>query len=514
MTRKHLILGASAAILIAGGGGYWLGQTAVDDMNMPASSGGSAGAPTKAGDVDPKTGKRVLYWQDPMVPGQRFDKPGKSPFMDMDLVPVYEGGEGGGIAIDGSVRQSLAIRTGAVEQGTLAPEVRAVGTVQYNERAQAVLQARTAGFVQRLAVDATYDRVRRGQTLVTITSPEWAAAQEEYLALRRTPVPGVEGLAEAARQRMRLAGMSEAQIAAVARGRRPDLSMPIAAPVSGVVTELAVREGMAVVPGQMLARIASLDPIWIDVQVPEREAALLKSGDRARVETVAFPGATFQGRVLALLPQVSAETRTRAVRVQVNNPEQRLVPGMTADVIFSPGAAKPSLLVPTEAIIRTGTRAVVFVDQGQGRFAPVEVRTGRESGGRTEVLAGLNANDRVVVSGQFLIDSEASLRGVEVRLAASGKSPGAAEAAGAPPTTARGHQGTGVVEAIKGNSLTISHEPVPSLQWPAMTMAFPMRGTPPAGLKPGARVRFEFVMDTQKGPTITRIVPVGQETAR
>lgn len=516
MTRKQLVLGVSAAVLIAAGGGYWLGQSAVRDMNMPASSGASSGAPAKPGDIDPKTGKRILYWTDPMIPGFKSDKPGKSP-MNMEMVPVYadEGGDkaSSAITIDGSIRQSLAIRTAPVSQGSLAPKVRAVGTVAFNERSEAVLQSRISGYVQRLFVKATFDRVRRGQTVVTVTSPEWARVQEEYLALRRAPVPGVDGLVAAARQRMRLAGMTDAQIAAVSREGRADLGMAIPSPVNGVVTELAVREGMAVAPGQTLARIASLDPIWIDVAVPEGEAALLKPSDSARIETVALPGQTFQGRVLALLPQVSPETRTRSVRVEVDNPRQLLVPGMTADVTFTPGAGRPALLVPTEAVIRTGTRAIVFVYQGKGRFVPTQVTVGREAGGRTEILSGLRADDRVVASGQFLIDSEASLRGIEARVSTR---------ADAPPDGARSdtkraaqeYEGAGLVEAIEPNSVTISHEPVPALQWPAMTMTFTLREGAAAGVKPGMRIRFRFVMDAQKGATVTQILPAGQENVR
>lgn len=513
MTRQQLIVRASVAVLVAAAGGYWLGQSTAD-MAMPAADGAPAGTATKPGDIDPKTGKRVLYWTDPMIPGFKSDKPGKSP-MNMDMVPVYadDGGEeGGGVAVNGSIRQSLAIRTAPVDQGTLDRQVRAVGTVALNERAQAVLQARTNGYVQRLFVRAVFDPVRRGQTVVSVTSPEWAAVQEEYLALRRSPVPGVSGLVDAARQRMRLAGMSDGQIAAVERGQRADLSQAITAPVGGVVTELAVREGMTVSPGQTLARIASLDPIWIDVQVPEREAALLRPTDRVSVETVALPGQTFQGRVLALLPQISSETRTRSVRVQVNNPASRLVPGMTAGVTFTPGAGKPAILVPTEAVIRTGTRAVVFVDQGQGRFAPVEVTIGREAGGRTEIVRGLEAGARVVVSGQFLIDSEASLRGIEARLATPGV-PTATALAGAAPAVPE-HEGTGMVEAIKPDSVTLSHGPVASLNWPAMTMTFALREGAAPGVKAGARVSFRFVIDPQQGPIVTRVVPAGQEGTR
>lgn len=516
MTPKQRLI-AIVALTGAAAGGYWLGQGAVHDMgsSAPASSSGSM----KAGDVDPKTGKRVLYWHDPMVPGQKFDKPGKSPFMDMQLVPVYaEDGQGDeaatAVAVSGSVRQSLGIRTAPVEAGSLDAQVSAVGTVVANERGEAVLQARTAGFVDRLYVRAALDPVRRGQTLVTITAPQWAAAQEEYLALRRSGVPGVAALADAARQRMRLAGMSEAQIAAVARTGRTQLSLAVAAPASGIVTELMVREGMAVTPGQTLARIASLDPIWIDVAVPERESGLVRVGTGARIETASLPGETVPGRVLALLPKVDPETRTRMVRVQANNPRQRLVPGMTASVSFLGRDGREALLVPTEAVIRTGTRTIVFVDQGKGRYAPVNVTVGRESGGRTEVLAGLTTKDRVVTSGQFLIDSEASLRGVEARNAAvpqAGAREGSPRAA-APEAVKPGPkeiEATGVVESVKPGQITLSHEPIPELNWPSMTMSFPTQDPMPKSVQPGTHVRFNLFLNPARGPVITTVTPTG-----
>ena len=513
MTPKQRLI-ALLALTGAAAGGYWLGQ------DGPATPAGQPGASAAAGGVDPKTGKRVLYWHDPMVPGQKFDKPGPSPFMDMELVPVYaDEGQGDGaamsVAVSGSVRQSLGIRTAPVETGSLEAQVSAVGTVVANERGEAVLQARAAGFVDRLHVRAALDPVRRGQTLVTITAPQWAAAQEEYLSLRRSDVPGVAALADAARQRMRLAGMSEGQIAAVARTGRTQLSLGIAAPASGIVTELMVREGMAVAPGQTLARIASLDPIWIDVAVPERESGLVRVGGAARIETASLPGETVPGRVLALLPKVDAETRTRMVRVQANNPRQRLVPGMTASVSFLDREGREALLVPTEAVIRTGTRTIVFVDQGKGRYAPVNVTVGRESGGRTEVLAGLTTSDRVVASGQFLIDSEASLRGVEARNPAAMR-PAPSGAAKATPTQGRPAkiEATGVVESVKPGQITLSHDPIPALKWPSMTMSFPTRAAVPPSARPGTRVRFALEPQKSGVPVVTAISPVGPEGAR
>jgi Cu(I)/Ag(I) efflux system membrane fusion protein len=410
MKRNQLMAGAAAAvILVAGAAGYWT-------FGLP----GHPAAASKAGDIDPATGRRVLYWTDPMIPGLKSDRPGKSP-MNMDMVPIYATSAPAARTpdVDGGIHQALGARTAAVTEGVLQPQIQAVGTVQLNERSEVALQARAAGFVQRLYVRATYDPVRRGQVIATIVTPQFAAVQEDYLALRRHPIPGVGDLTGAARQRMRLSGMSEGQIAAVARTGRIQRETPITAPVSGVVTELSVREGMTVAAGQPLARIASLDPIWIDVEVPQGDAAGLRPGGPATVQGVGAGGEALAGRIVALLPKVTPETRTRSVRVEVRNPSRALVPGMTTTVSFTPPAGGTRLLIPGEALIRTGRRTLVFVDKGPRGFVPVTVTVGRESGGQTEVLTGLARSDRVVVSGQFLLDSEASLRGLEPAPAAA-----------------------------------------------------------------------------------------------
>src|SRR5439155_6956422 len=225
-------------------------------MTAPAANNSSdattSSVAAKPGDTDPATGKKVLYWHDPMVPGQKFDKPGKSPFMDMQLVPVYAdgGGDEGTVAISSRVQQNLGVRTAEVKPGSLASAVEAVGSVAYNERDVAVVQARSSGFLERLYVRAPLDPVRKGQPLAELYVPDWVAAQEEYLSAKRigarSDAASLSGLADAAKQRMRLAGMSDAQIAAVEAGGKIQARVTITAPIAGVIGELTAREGMTV----------------------------------------------------------------------------------------------------------------------------------------------------------------------------------------------------------------------------------------------------------------------------
>jgi Cu(I)/Ag(I) efflux system membrane fusion protein len=427
MSTKALLL----TLILAGlgtVGGYGLYRLGVNHAMQTASTAGpissappSAGA-LKAGDIDPSTGKKVLYWHDPMVPGQKFDKPGKSPFMDMQLVPVYadSGGPDSSIAISPRVQQSLGVRTAPVTKGTMSMTVEAVGSTAYNERDVAVVQARSNGFLERLFVRAPLDPVRQGQPLAELYVPDWVAAQEEYLSVRRIAAQGrdktYDGLVEAARQRMRLAGMSEEQIRRVETNGSVQARITLAAPISGVVVELAAREGMTVMAGAPLFRINGLSTIWVNAEVPEGQAALVRRGNAVEARAPALPGMTFRGKVSAILPEVNPATRTIKARVELANPGGRLLPGMFATINFAPAEHKDVLLVPSDAVIRTGKRNVVMVAQGDGRFAPVDVEVGLDHDGQTEVRNGLVAGQQIVVSGQFLVDSEASLRGAAMRM--------------------------------------------------------------------------------------------------
>jgi len=359
-----------------------------------------------------------------MYPQQRFDKPGKSPFMDMDLVPVYADdapAAAPGVKIDPALVQNLGVRTAVAEKGRLARSVDAVGTVAFDERAVEIVQSRTAGYVERLFVRAPLDPVRKGEPLARLFVPEWAGAQQEYLALKASAAPGAAELAAAARNRLLLLNMTEEQLRAVDRAGKPVTQVTLAAPVDGVVGELGVREGMNVTPGATLFRLNGLATVWVNVDVPEALAGAVRPGAAVTVTVPAYPGEKFAGRVAAVLPEVNAATRTLKARVELRNPGGRLKPGMFATVSVAPAQAREAVLVPSEAVIATGERTVVIVDRGEGRFEPVAVKTGAEEGGRTEILEGLEAGTRVVASGQFLIDSEASLRGVERRMAPAGK---------------------------------------------------------------------------------------------
>lgn len=416
MSLKMRAIGLAVIVVLAAGawGLYRLGMQR--GMNMSSGMTMDMMAAPKAAAAD----KNVLYWHDPMVPAQHFDKPGKSPFMDMQLEPVYANADDakGTVSIAPQVQQNLGIRTSAVKWGALTPTLTAVSSVAYNERDVVVLQARAAGFVERLRVRAPLESVHKGQVLAELYVPDWVAAQEEFLALRQMSGADLSVLAQGARQRMRLVGMTDAQIAQVAHTGKVQAHVAITAPVTGVVAELSVREGMTVMTGANLFRLTGLSTVWVNAEVPEASIALVRPGTLVRVTTPAWPGKTFSGRVSAILPDVDMTTRTLKVRVEVANPNMALVPGMFASASFALTAGHEGILVPTEAVIKTGLRSLVFVRRDQGHFEPVSVQTGLESQGQTEILSGLEVGQQVVVSGQFLVDSEASLKGVSERMQA------------------------------------------------------------------------------------------------
>ena len=531
MNRKWVISAVFAAVVFgtAGYGLYSLGvQRGGEQLRSTQATAPAPGAPSstpqalpqgiaqgeeatrrhmaaglKAGDTDPATGSRILYYHDPMVPGNKFDKPAKSPFMDMMLVPVYAASDAdpGKITISARTQQNLGVRTAAVAEGALSPPLSAVGSIAFNERDQATVQARATGYVERLHVRATLDRVVKGQPLVDLYVPEWVAVQEEFLAVQRMSGNDLASLVDGARQRMRQAGMSSEQIRQVEASGKSQARVTMTAPIDGVVVELLAREGMAMMPGATLFRINGLATVWANAEVPESQSALLRPGIRVQANSPALPGTTFDGKVQAILPEVNPATRTLKVRLELANPGARLVPGMFVSMRFTDMNAAKALLIPTEAVIQTGKRTVVFVTEENGRFQPVEVLAGMESGGQTEIKQGLNLGQRVVVSSQFLIDSEASLKGFEARL---NETPRPAAAA-TPPS----HQSEAKIEMVGKDSLTLSHGPIASLKWGAMTMDFktPVQQALPPGLRTGDRVSVEFFMDNDGLPQLTRVAP-------
>jgi len=355
----------------------------------------------------------VLYWYDPMSPEQHFDSPGRSPFMDMPLVPKYARpgayASNDAIAIDPGIMQNLGMRLVKVQRGSLQTSIVAAASVQFNDRDVAQVQARTSGFVQRVYALAPGDVVPRGAPLADLLVPDWAGAQEEFLAVVRT---GDAALAAAARRRLLLLGMPEAMIERVADSGRTEAEFTIVAPIGGMIQDLGVRTGMTLSQGMPVARINGLGTVWLEAAVPEAQSGPVRVGQAAKVSVPAWPGRAFAGRVIAVLPQLDSASRSVRVRIELSNPAGQLKPGMFAQAELATGTQQLVLWVPSEAVIRTGTRDLVVVSDAPGRFRPVRVTLGQESGGRTAVLAGLSEGDPVVASGQFLLDSEASLRGV------------------------------------------------------------------------------------------------------
>ena len=382
------------AMALSVGGGYWLAQgtPAAQNQNTPAE-------------------RKALYWYDPMFPQQKFDQPGKSPFMDMQLVPQYAGDKGdqASISIDPDLTQNLGLRVATVTRGVFESSIDASGVLAFNERDVAVIQARSPGFVERVYARAPGDVLAPNAPLADILVPGWAAAQTEFLALKRT---GDGQLLAAARQRLRLTGMPASLIAQVERDARVYPTFTLTSPIGGVLQDLNIRAGMTVAAGETLARVNGLGTVWLAVAVPEAQAGAITEGQAVEARLPAFPGTLLTGTVSAILPETRADSRTLSVRVELPNPDGRLRPGLSAQVRLNHASAQPLLWVPSEALIRTGRRTLVMLAEDGGHYRPVEVQTGQENTARTVIVQGLQEGQKVVASAQFLLDSEASLKGV------------------------------------------------------------------------------------------------------
>ncbi|NKQ13217.1 efflux RND transporter periplasmic adaptor subunit [Pseudomonas sp. SST3] len=469
-------------------------------LSLPLMIGATAAAMLPAAafaQTAEEEGKEVLYWYDPMYPQQKFDEPGKSPFMDMDLVPRYadEGGNGASMSIDPSVMQNLGMRLATATRESISQSLEATGALMFNERDVAVVQARAGGFVERVYDRAPEDVIEKGAPLADLLVPEWAAAQEEYLALKGIGQPQ---LLSAARQRLRLAGMPPEVITHLERTGKARPVWTVTSPIGGVLNSLDVREGMTVSAGASLARINGLDNVWLEVAVPEAQVSNLAKGQSVTARLPAFAGETLEGKIQAVLPQANLDSRTVRVRVELPNPQGRLRPGMTADVTLSRDVEN-ALVIPTEAVIRTGKRVLVMLAEEEGRYQPVAIRTGREFDDKTEVLEGLEAGQKVVASGQFLLDSEASLRGLTAQ-------PLEQPASSAGPAL---HEAEGTIVSLEDGMVGLSHGPFKTLNMPGMTMSFPIADPSlMVGLNTDDRVRVG-VRESDEGLVIERIEKIG-----
>ena len=431
MSAGRWIAVVTAVGALAGAGGWWLG-----------TRGGPAGAPSSAtgGDGPCPGGADPLYWKAPMDPTYIRDEPGKSP-MGMDLVPVCPGEEGAvagdGIQIDPTLVQSMGVRVAPAIRHDLARKVRAVGRVAYDERRVDHVHTKVQGWIERLFVEYEGGIVKRGQPLLEIYSPELVSTQEELLlaaryrdATRESRFEDVsragEDLFEATRRRLELWDIPKRDIERLLASGDVRKTLTLDAPTEGVVTHLMVREGMEVGPNNNLYTIADLSRVWLYADVYEYELPWVREGQNAEIDLSYLPGRTFEGVVTYVYPFLDPKTRTARIRIELDNPDLILKPDMFANVTIETETHGEVLAVPEEAIIRSGRRSLAIVALGEGRFSPREVALGIDSGdGWVEVRDGLVEGDRVVTSGQFLIDSESKLReAVQKMLAAQPEADG------------------------------------------------------------------------------------------
>ena len=415
---RYRILIVAALVAAFAAGGWWLAASRAPHQHQLEQRKDAQGA---------------TYWTCAMHPEVRKDAPGNCPICGMQLIekrdaPAAPAAAAEGVVhIDPRMAQNLGVRTAAVTRGAFAHGFDVTGAVEVDERLMFAAESRAEGWVEQLQVRAVGDPVRKGQAIAGVYSPELYSAQEELLLAARSKDAG---LVEASRQRLLLLGMGEAQIEAVLAAGRAERRVRVVAPSSGVVTELNAREGQKVMPGMPIARIADLSRVWITVEVPESLAASLKPQGRAEARLGALPGRVFEGQVDYVYPGLDTATRTLRARIVFANRDGALKPGMYANVALLAGTRQDALLVPTEAVIRTGKRTVVIVAEGEGRFRPAEVTLGPEHEGTIVILSGLEEGQHVVTSGQFLLDSEASLRGAYQRL--EGEAPKADHSGHAP----------------------------------------------------------------------------------
>ena len=360
--------------------------------------------------------KKVLYWVDPMNPSNRSDKPGKAPD-GMDLTPVYEDGAAlaastvagySNVTLNSERQQLIGVQTGVAEMRSLGRSVRTVGRVAVDETRLVKISTKFDGYIEKLYVNVTGQQIRRGQPLFSVYSPDLLATQQDYLlAMRAAKVS--PSLLAASRQRLLLWDVSAADIRELQRSGTVRKSLTIHSPANGYVLNKIAVEGARVTAGEPLFEIANLDRVWIQADVYESELPFIQLGASATTTLSYVPGRTWTGRVTFIAPTVDPMTRTVKVRSEFDNPDGALKPEMFADVVIQQPARRV-VVVPDSAVLQTGTRSIVFLVKGDGKFEPREVIVGTKSEQFYEVRSGLKAGDKVVTQANFLIDSESRLK--------------------------------------------------------------------------------------------------------
>jgi RND family efflux transporter MFP subunit len=412
-------------ILVIALAAWWLFSPGGRKETPPASKGVGTETPAKAG----KKERKIKYWVAPMDPTYIRHKPGKSP-MGMDLVPVYEDEEPtaeGVVRIDPITIQDIGVRTTKVIRGPLTAEVRTVGRVTYNEERVGHIHTKVSGWVEQLFVDTTGQEVHKGEKLLSIYSPDLVATQEEYLQAlayaRQTKgsrfrdiSSGGKALVDATRRRLLLMDIRPDQIEALEKRGEVQKAMVLHSPTTGIVIDKKVLSGMKVTPGMELYTLADLSNVWIIGSIYEYELPFVKNRQEAEIALPYEPGVLYKGRISFVYPYLSAETRTVQVRIDFRNPGLKLKPDMYVDVSIKSMRAGNVLQVPSDAVIRTGTRNIVIAALGEGKFLPKEVEPGPQGQGMVEIKSGLKEGETVVTSGQFLIDSESNLKQAVARM--------------------------------------------------------------------------------------------------
>lgn len=501
---KTILATAVVALAVGAAAGYRFSQ----QVPHPAAEARS-GAPAE---------RQPLFYRNPMNPAITSPVPAQDE-MGMDYIPVYADsdastGPAGTVRIDPVVVQNIGVRTAPVERRDLAYPVRAAGRVSHDEDRLARVHPKTDGWIEKLYAAKTGETVARGAALYTFHAPQIVSAQQEYLlALRNRETleespweeirRGAGDLVRAARERLLFLGVSAAEIEALARTGKVSRSVTIHAPGKGTIMMVGAREGQYIGPQTEVYQLADLTRVWVIVDVYEDDLPWVKVGDEADLRLAALPGETITGRVAFIYPTMEDRTRSARLRLEFGNARGLLKPGMYVDVAIAADARRNVVAVPAEAVVRSGTREQLFVERSPGRFEPRAVRLGVSAGGWVQILEGAEPGETVVTSAQFLIDSESKLREATAKLLEAG-SGGEEEMAV--------HRTTGVMEEIDSSArtLTIAHEAVASLGWPAMTMDFTAgEGIAVDELAAGAAVRFEFSEAAPGEWTVTRIEPAG-----
>ena len=516
MKRTTWISGAAIAAAAALAAGYWLGS-----RSNPAPDAAPAAG------VTAKSERKVLHYRNPMGLPDISPVPKKDP-MGMDYIPVYEGGEPpakpGTVRISPDKVQLLGVRTEPAAERELRRVVRAVGTIQANERLLYKVAPRFEGWIEKLHVNTTGQPVARGQPLMEVYSPELIVAQDEYLialrAIDDTRASSTEAqavmqrLADGVLRRLRNWGISDTELETLSKEGKARQFLTYRSPVAGVVLQKPSVQGMRFMPGEALYEIADLSSVWLVAEVFERDLGLVKTGQEAQLRILAYPEREFSGKVVFISPTLEADTRTGRVRIELANPGGLLKPAMYGSVQLSAGHPRGKVLaIPDSAVLDSGTRQVALVQRGEGLFEPRSVKLGMRAGGYVEVLEGVAAGEQVVVRANFLIDAESNLKAALDTFGGHGGhggSPKPEAAKPAPAAAATVHRGQGAVQAVdaKNGTVEIEHGPIASLKWPAMSMEFKVRDKAQlARLSKGQAVEFEFSEHGAGEFVIERIAP-------